>query len=379
MANENSNLSELKTSREQVIVRTGFIGIGANILLAAFKAAVGLLSHSIAVVLDAVNNLTDALGSLITVIGTKLANRKPDRKHPLGHGRTEYITALVVAALVLYAGVTSGVESVKKIITPEEADYSVWSLVIIGAAVVVKLLLGLYVRATGNKVNSTALTASGKDALFDAVISLSVLISAVIYLKTGLSLEAYLGVVIAVVIIKAGMEMLLDTINDILGRRTDPELSAAIKKTLREADPRVQGAYDLILHEYGPENRIGSVHVEIPDTLTADEIDLLERNLAAEVYTQHGVILTGIGIYSVNTKDDEIRQLRSDVTHLITSHDGVLQIHGFYANKETHTVSVDIILDFALPDREAAYARISRELETAFPQWNFITTMDIDV
>lgn len=378
MANEPKDLNELKASREQVIVRTGFIGIGANLLLAGFKAAVGLLSHSIAVILDAVNNLSDALSSLITVIGTKLAGRKPDKKHPLGHGRTEYITALVVAALVLYAGVTSGVESVKKIITPEEADYSVWSLVIIGAAVVVKLLLGLYVRATGKKVNSAALTASGKDALFDAVISVSVLVSAVIFMTTGLSLEAYLGVIIAAVIIKAGVEMLMDTINDILGRRTDPELAAAIKKTLA-ADPHVSGAYDLILHEYGPENRIGSVHVEIPDTMTADEIDLLERKLSADVYTAHGVILTGIGIYSMNTKDDEVKRLRSEVTHFISSHDGVLQIHGFYVNKEAKTVNLDIILDFALPDREGTYKEIVRGLQEKFPAWTFNTVMDIDV
>lgn len=378
MANETKDLKELKASREQVIVRTGFIGIGANLLLAGFKAAVGLLSHSIAVILDAVNNLSDALSSLITVIGTKLAGRKPDKKHPLGHGRTEYITALVVAALVLYAGVTSGVESVKKIITPEQADYSVWSLVIIGAAVVVKLLLGLYVRATGKKVNSAALTASGKDALFDAVISVSVLVSAVIFMTTGLSLEAYLGVIIAAVIIKAGVEMLMDTINDILGRRTDPELAAAIKKTLA-ADPHVSGAYDLILHEYGPENRIGSVHVEIPDTMTADEIDLLERKLSADVYTAHGVILTGIGIYSMNTKDDEVKRLRSEVTHFISSHEGVLQIHGFYVNKEAHTVNLDIILDFALPDREGTYREIVRGLQEKFPAWTFNTVMDIDV
>ena len=138
------------------------------------------------------------------------------------------------------------------------------------------------------------------------------------------------------------------------------------------------GAYDLILHEYGPENHVGSVHVEIPDTLTADEIDLLERRLAAAVYAEHGVILAGIGIYSVNTKDDELKQLRTDVTHLISAHEGVLQIHGFYANRDTHTVSVDIILDFGLPDREAAFEAIRKELAEAFPEWSFIMTMDLD-
>ena len=377
MSEQPAEIRDLQQNRERVIVRTGIIGIAANLLLVAFKAGVGILSHSIAVILDAVNNLTDALGSLITVIGSKVSGRKPDAKHPLGHGRFEYISALVVAALVLYAGITAGVESVKKIITPEEADYSMWSLIIIGAAVAVKLVLGLYVKKTGKKVNSSALTAAGKDALFDAVISLSVLVSAVVYLKWHVSLEAYLGVLIAAVIVKSGVEMMIETVGDILGRRADAELSADIKKTVCE-NPLVYGAYDLILHDYGPDRSVGSVHVEIDDTLTAEEIDTLERQLATDVYVKHGVILTAVGIYTRNTQDDEIKALRYGVTHRVSAHEGVLQQHGFYANKTAKTVNLDIILDFALPDREAAFAAIRSELEQAYPDWKFNLTMDID-
>ena len=166
--------------REKVIVRTSVIGIAANVLLAAFKAAVGLAANSIAVVLDAVNNLTDALSSVITIIGAKLGGKAPDKEHPLGHGRYEYLSALVIAAIVLYAGITALVESVKKIIEPEAADYSVVALVIIAAAVVVKIILGRYVSAKGRQVNSGSLVASGKDALFDAVLSASVLAAALI-------------------------------------------------------------------------------------------------------------------------------------------------------------------------------------------------------
>lgn len=377
MSNQTPDVRALQRSREKVIVCTGVIGIVANLFLVAFKAGVGVLSHSIAVILDAVNNLTDALGSLITVIGSKLSGRKPDANHPLGHGRFEYISALVVAALVLYAGITAGVESVKKIITPEAADYSVWSLIIIGAAVAVKLALGLYVKKTGKSVNSSALVASGKDALFDAIISASVLLSAVIFITTGVSLEAYLGVVIAAVIVKSGVEMMIETVGDILGRRADPELSAEIKHTLCENE-LVYGAYDLILHSYGPDRNVGSVHVEVPDTLKADEIDLLQRQLSADVYVKHGVILTAVGIYSRNTQDDEIKELRSGVTRLVSAHDGVLQIHGFYANKEKKTVNLDVILDFALPDREAEFAAIKAELAKTYPDWQFNLTMDID-
>ena len=184
-------------TRSRLIVRTSVTGIVTNVLLAGVKAAVGLLAHSIAVVLDAVNNLSDALSSVVTILGAKLAGKRPDKKHPLGYGRIEYLSAMIVSALVLYAGITSLVESVKKIISPEESDYSVLSLVLIGVAVAVKIVLGRYVTAQGKKAESASLIASGKDALFDAVLSSSVLVCAVIRLTTGLALEPYVGIVIS--------------------------------------------------------------------------------------------------------------------------------------------------------------------------------------
>ena len=259
------------TDRERVIVRTSIIGIAANILLVAFKAAVGLAANSIAIVLDAVNNLTDALSSVVTILGAKLANRRPDRDHPLGHGRYEYLSAMVIVAIVLYAGVSSLVESVRKIIEPEVADYSTVTLVIIAAAVIVKIVLGRYVSAKGKQVDSGSLVASGKDALFDAAISTSVLAAALIYLATGVSLEAYVGVLISIVIVKAGIDMLRETLDDILGHRPDAELARGIKHTIC-ADPDVLGAYDLLLDSYGPDLTIGAVHVEVPDTMNAAQI-----------------------------------------------------------------------------------------------------------
>ena len=169
-------------AREKKIVRTSILGILANTMLAAFKAIVGMATHSIAVVLDAVNNLSDALSSIVTIIGTKLASRNPDKKHPLGHGRIEYLSTTIVSMLVLYAGVTAIVESVKKIIRPEAPDYSPVSLLIISVAVLVKVFLGRYVKSVGEKVNSDSLIASGSDATFDAILSFSVLVTALISL-----------------------------------------------------------------------------------------------------------------------------------------------------------------------------------------------------
>lgn len=380
MSEKESSYSTVQTTenRDRVIVRTSVIGILANLFLAAFKAAVGLLSHSIAVVLDAVNNLSDALSSVITIIGTKLAGKKPDKKHPLGYGRIEYLSALIVSAFVLYAGITALVESVKKIIHPEAADYSAAGLVIIASAVIVKLLLGRYVKATGEKVNSGALIASGSDAVSDAALSLSVFISAVIFMVTGFSLEAYVGVVIAVFIIRAGLEMMLETLDDILGKRADRELVKAVKKTVISV-PGVRGAYDLFIHNYGPEQQVASIHVEVPDTMTADEIDEMERRIAYEVYKEHGVILTGIGIYSVNTRDDKIREMRRTIGRLVTSHDGVLQMHGFYVDQEKKRISFDVIIDYALMDRESLFEHIRGDVQKEYPDYELSMTLDIDV
>ena len=155
--------------RQKIIVRTSVIGILANVFLAAFKAAVGLLANSISVVLDAVNNLSDALSSVITIIGAKLSVKPADKKHPLGYGRIEYLSSVIIAVIVLYAGISAAVESVKKIITPDAPDYSAVSLIIIGVAVLVKIILGTYVSRTGKKVNSDSLIASGKEADYDKI------------------------------------------------------------------------------------------------------------------------------------------------------------------------------------------------------------------
>lgn len=363
-------------NREKVIVRTSIIGILANILLVAFKMVVGLAANSIAVILDAINNLSDALSSVITIVGAKLASKSPTRKHPLGFGRIEYFSALLVSGIVLYAGITSAVESVKKIIHPEEASYTTVSFIIIAAAVVVKLLLGLYVKGQGKKVNSGALEASGSDALFDAVLSASVLASAVIFKAFGISLEAYVGVLISIFIIKAGIEMMLDTLNELMGHRDNVELTKKIKKLIAE-DENVRGAYDLILYNYGPEMNYGSVHIEVADTMSVKNLDILSRKLSAKVYAETGVSLTGISVYSHNTGDDKARELEDEIRKLVISHDFAVQIHGFYLDEETHTIRFDAVLSFDISQSEGV--RILREeLTKKYPQYIFAIVPDVD-
>ncbi|MBE5807471.1 MAG: cation transporter [Clostridiales bacterium] len=377
MKDEQTTVVAMETDRNAVIVKTSVIGILTNVLLAAFKAAVGLLSHSIAVTLDAVNNLSDALSSIITIIGAKLAGRLPDKKHPLGYGRIEYLSAMIVSGIVLYAGITSAVESVKKIIHPEKAEYSAVSLAIIAVAIVVKLVLGRYVKAQGEKVNSGSLIASGTDATSDAVLSTSVLVSAVIFLLTGVALEAWVGVVISVFIIKSGIEMMTETLDEILGQRADKEDTDRIKQLLME-EPGVQGAYDLILYNYGPEKNYGSVHLEVPEVMTAAEFDRLTRRAEARVYKETGVILTGVGLYAYNTTDSEATRIQNDVRRRVLSHDWALQMHGFYLDTQAKDMRFDVVMSFDIQPVEGIKT-LCGEIGQAYPGYKLQIVPDVDV
>lgn len=377
MNEQNKDIAALAAEREKTIVRTSIIGIGANVLLAAFKAVIGIVSNSIAVTLDAVNNLSDALSSVITIIGAKLGAKQPDKKHPLGYGRIEYLSSMLVAAIVLYAGITSLVESIKKIIHPEAADYSTISLVIIAVAIVVKLLLGAYVKKQGEKVNSGALIASGSDASFDAILSASVLASAIIFLIWGISLEAYVGVVISAFIIKAGCEMMSETLNDIIGQRDDAEEVKALKKLICE-DEAVLGAYDVTLFNYGPSRNYGTVHLELPDTMTVDEVDRITRRVQGKVFQETGVILTGIGVYSFNTTDDEAAKMRETIRKTIMAHDWALQMHGFYADTEKKTARFDVVVSFDI-DKKEAIAIMQEEISKLYPDYTFTIVPDVDM
>ena len=364
--------------RNRIIVRTSIIGILANVFLAGFKAVVGVVSGSIAIVLDAVNNLSDALSSVITIIGTKLASRRPDRDHPYGHGRIEYLSATIISVIVLYAGVTSLVESVKKILHPGTPDYSAAALIIVASAVVVKLVLGRYVRSVGEKVKSGALVDSGKDAVMDAVISASTLAAAVIFLLWHISLEAWLGAVISLVIIKSGIEMLSESLSDILGKRVDSEIAKGVKQTVA-AFPGVHGAYDLVVHNYGPDLLIGSIHIEVDDTMTAGQLDTLEREITQAVISEHKVILTGIGVYSTNTTDDFAGQILRDVRRIAMSKEFILQMHGFYVDVEKKLIRFDVIVDYAAPDAAAIHGAIVDEVKALYPEYDVQVTLDVDV
>ena len=359
--------------RQKTIIKTSIIGIIVNLILVVFKATIGILVNSIAITLDAVNNLTDALSSIITIIGTKLAGKAPDKNHPYGYGRIEYFSSVIIAAIVLWAGITALQESWPKIFTPDATSYTSVSLIIIAVAVVVKFILGRYVKGIGEKINSQALVASGSDAFFDGILSLSTLIAAVISIFYNIHLEGILGVIISVVIIKASIDMLRETLNSMIGTRVDSELSLKIKKSIEEVEG-VYGAYDLSLHNYGPEQMLGSVHIEVDDNLTASEIHTLTRKIATKIYQEYSIALT-IGIYARNEKYDYIR---NDLEKIVSGYDEVLQVHGFYVYEEEKLVSFDIIVDFDA-NRDKIKEEILEKIKNRHPEFKYLIIDDYDV
>ena len=361
--------------RNKKIIKTSIIGIVTNALLVGFKMTVGLIANSIAIVLDAVNNLTDVLSSIITIIGTKLANKKPDKEHPYGHGRIEYFTSVIIGAIILFAGIMAIKESILKIINPGETDYSVISLIIIAVAVLTKIILGRYVKSVGKKVDSQSLVASGQDALMDAVLSFTTLIAGILNFIWHFTIEGYLGVVIGIFIIKASYEILKESVNSILGVRADGELSKKLKERINQF-PEVQGTYDLNLHNYGPSNTIASAHIQVRNDMTAEEIHILTRQIEYAVYTEFSIVLT-LGIYAANDKG-EYGEIKKELNGIIKNYKDVLQVHGFYVDKEKN-IFFDLIIDFKAEDKEKIKDEISAKLKEKYPDYNCNIIIDLDI
>ena len=357
--------------REKKITQTSIIGIAANVFLASFKAVIGLISGSVSIVLDAVNNLTDALSSIITIIGVKLAKRKPDKKHPFGYGRIEYFSAIIISLIIVFAGGTSLFESVQKIFSDEKPEFSVISVIILAAAVGVKIFLSILFKKRGKMYNSDALTASGTDAGMDAIISVATIIGALIILIFDFSLDGYIGVVISLFIIKAGVEILLDSLSRVMGSRADSETTKAIKETVKSVDG-VLGAYDLILHNYGPDRAIGSIHIEIPDALTASDIHAITKKIQAKVLENFRIFLT-VGVYAV---DEEHKEQREKIHKTALTHEGVLGTHGIFFDDENKLISTDVVIDFTVKDRAQLSEALSKEIEGSFPGYKVNINFD---
>jgi cation diffusion facilitator family transporter len=374
---------EKQLNREKTIITTSVIGIIGNIFLVGFKAAIGFIVNSAALISDAINNLTDALSSLITIIGTKLSNKKPNRKHPFGYGRIEYITSTIIAALILFAGGTALFESINSIVEywsnsemSSTPTYEIYMLVIIGVAILVKIGIGLLFRYKAKKVDSEALKSSGNDALFDAILSTSTLIGALIATFTNIYVEGYLGILIGGFIIKSGIEALISSLSSILGERFDPEFTNEIKKDIRGIEG-VLGAYDLIIHSYGPNKNIGSVHIGVKESLSAKEVQDLERKISYLMNTKYNVITT-VGIYAENESSKIGKKIKNKLTEILKDYPHVLQMHGFYVDEEKKYCNFDLVISFDDKEIEKHFEEIKERIQNEFKDYQFFIAYDPD-
>lgn len=362
-------------NRSKQIIKTSVIGIIMNVILSTTKMIVGLFVGAISVILDGVNNLSDAISQVVNIIGTAFANKAPDKEHPFGHGRIEYVTGQIIAAIIISIGIISMREAIVKIIEPGEPDYKVYTIVILIIAIVFKIAYSIYTRIKGKKLKSQNLVATSIDSLMDAFLTLGTLISGVIVMLNGFNIEGYVGCVISLLIMKAGIELMRDSIKSLIGERTDPEVSKSIKDLINSYD-EVIGAYDLILHEYGPTKTIGSVHIEVDEKMTASEIHTLTRKISEEVYAKMGIFLT-IGIYATNDSNTEIKCIKDTINEMVSENKDILEIHGFFVKDSK--VSFDLVFDFSCKDKFIIVANLKKILEEKYPNYQFDIIIDNDI
>ncbi|MBQ9513539.1 MAG: cation transporter [Clostridia bacterium] len=364
-------------NREKEIVKTSIVGILVNILLVGFKAFIGFLASSVSIIMDAVNNLTDALSSLITIVGTKLANKKPTKSHPYGYGRIEYITSTLISFIILFAGITAIYESVLSWINHQTPSYDKWALIIVGVAVLVKIGLGLFFRLKAKAVDSDALKSSGTDALFDSILSLSTLIAVVISLTLKVYVETYLGILIGLFIVKSGVEALKESLSHLIGNRIEKDKSEEIRNLILSSHKEVSGVYDLVINNYGPNKSIGSVHIEIPDNFSAKDIQFLERQIQIEIYTAFSIIMT-VGIYAANDSTAVSKSIKENLLLELKNYESIVQMHGFYVDEIKKVVFFDLIFDFEEKDPHMIIDNITSKMKEKFPDFFFNVVLDTD-
>mgnify|MGYP000933258049 FL=1 len=375
---ENINSSNFKmdaNERRKKIIGVSIIGIVANLLLGVLKAVLGLLSGSIALISDALNNITDSSSSLITIVGTKLAAKAPDKQHPFGHGRTEYLTSLLIGGIVFLTGFQSLISSVKAVFNKEDINTDITTAIIIIATISAKILLGTFTENSGKKLNSTALIASGADAKNDAVVSVGTLISTILYMFANISVDGIAGVIISVFILKTAYEVLSDTIKKILGERVDGEIVRGIKDIVRNTEG-VINCFDLILNDYGPDFYTGSINVEIEDERSIGEMYPILHEAQTKIYNKYNVFLV-FGFYSVDVDDERYIKIKSLLQNYKDNERHIINYHGIVIDEKDKTIYCDITKDFDITG-ETIIENINRILKEEFPGYNIHVNIDIE-
>ena len=363
-------------NRDGKIIKTSVVGIVGNLFLVVAKAIIGIVASSVSIITDAANNLTDAMSSIVTIVGTKLSNKRPDRKHPFGHGRIEFITSALIGMIIFVAGATAIFESISSIIAKETPVYTLYSFIVIGVAVVAKIVLGIYFRMRGKKLSSDALSASGLDALMDSILSFGTLVGAIISYTAGFHLEGYIGVVIGLLIIKSAVDVFREAASKIIGERTDPELASNLTADVMK-NPKVYGVYDLILNNYGEDRYIGSLHVEVDDHMIAKDIQLLEREIAYLCYEKYHAVMT-VGVYARSTESEYEAGIKKCVGEIIEGYPEIIQTHGFYVDEKNRVISLDIIISFECKQPDRIYREVHDKISEKFKDFTVQLILDKD-
>ena len=375
---ENINSSNFKmdaNERRKKIIGVSIIGIVANLLLGVLKAVLGLLSGSIALISDALNNITDSSSSLITIVGTKLAAKAPDKQHPFGHGRTEYLTSLLIGGIVFLTGFQSLISSVKAVFNKEDINTDITTVIIIIATIAAKILLGTFTENSGKKLNSTALIASGADAKNDAVVSVVTLISSILYMFAKISVDGIAGVIISVFILKTAYEVLSDTIKKLLGERVDGEMVRGIKDIVRNTEG-VINCFDLILNDYGPDFYTGSINVEIEDDRSIGEMYPILHEAQTKIYNKYNVFLV-FGFYSVDVDDERYIKIKSLLKNYKENERHIINYHGIVIDEKDKTIYCDITRDFDITS-ETVIENVNRILKEKFPEYKIHVNIDTE-
>lgn len=363
-------------SREGIITETSGLGILVNILVAALKVVVGLVASSIAIVSEGLNNASDAMSSTLTLIGTKLSKKHPDEKHPFGYGRIEYLTGLVISVIILVTGVEMLISSVKLIFKPEKLSISYVSLIVVAVTAVIKFFLGLYTIKKGKSVNSSSLTGVGYDCRNDAFVSVITIVSSLVFLIFDFSIDAYAGVLMSLIILKAGFDILRETIGEIIGRPGDEDLAKKIYSEVRSTDG-VLAAVDMMLHNYGPDAWSGSVNIEIDHNMTVGEVYNTIHALQLRIMHEYNVVMV-FGIYAVAHDHEGIRDLRRDIREFIDGSEHVKSFHALYIEPGTNNIYCDFIVDYKLRDWEELEKKFKEYMSERWPDRNIILTVETE-
>ena len=363
--------------RQRYGTLSGAVGIFLNLLLSAGKMIAGLITGSIAITADAFNNLTDAGSSVVTLVGFRMAGKQADDDHPFGHGRIEYLSGLAVSVVILLVGLELAKSSVEKIIHPEPVEFSWLSAGILVAAICVKLWMSYFNRSLSRRIGSAAMAATATDSLSDAVATSAVLLSAIIGKFTGVNIDAWAGILVALFILRAGWGAAKDTLNPLLGQSPDPELVRDIERTVL-AHPQVVGIHDMIIHDYGPGRSMMSLHAEVPagsDIMEVhDEIDAIERELKAKYR-----IDASIHMDPIVTGDETISKARKMVSELVREVDPAMTIHDFRmtSGPRHRNLIFDVVVPYSVKSTDDEVRReIERKIRSADP--NSFAVIQID-